>query len=275
MLFDGRLARGNDNYRAFRYPWTGRPALPPKVVAKTAGGKVTAHVSWNGATDVARWQLLAGPTAETMVPVAEAARSGFETAVSATTAQPLVAAAGLRRPGERARFERARQARDIAVRVALVTLAASAALAALAAPASAAEVSAYPLPGTLTASPGSQISLRGAPKAKLGRIVVTGSRSGTSRRRAARALGRQRRELRPQPRVPRRRAGDGPDGAAHQWGHARGLPLPRRAPAAHRCARPGRVAGRRPGDVQRYATRPDLAPPRFLVDARPTLTRPG
>ena len=25
VVFDGRLARGNDNYRAFRYPWAGRP----------------------------------------------------------------------------------------------------------------------------------------------------------------------------------------------------------------------------------------------------------
>ena len=25
VVFDGHLARGNDNYRAFRYPWTGTP----------------------------------------------------------------------------------------------------------------------------------------------------------------------------------------------------------------------------------------------------------
>ncbi len=31
VLFDGRLAKGNDNYRAFRYEWSGRPAQPPKV----------------------------------------------------------------------------------------------------------------------------------------------------------------------------------------------------------------------------------------------------
>ena len=31
VLFDGHLARGNDNYRAFRYEWQAQPAQPPKV----------------------------------------------------------------------------------------------------------------------------------------------------------------------------------------------------------------------------------------------------
>src|SRR5215210_4895840 len=39
-------------------------------------------------------------------------------------------------------------------------------------------VSAYPSPGTLSAGPRTQISLRGAPARRLGRIRVTGSRSG-------------------------------------------------------------------------------------------------
>ena len=39
-------------------------------------------------------------------------------------------------------------------------------------------VSAFPSPGTLTASPRTQISLRGAPANRLGRIRVTGSKSG-------------------------------------------------------------------------------------------------
>ena len=69
VLFDGRLARGNDNYRAFRYEWIGPPSQPPKVVASTASGKITARVSWNGATDVARWELLAGADADSLVPI--------------------------------------------------------------------------------------------------------------------------------------------------------------------------------------------------------------
>ena len=39
-------------------------------------------------------------------------------------------------------------------------------------------VSAYPLPGTISASPGTQISFRGSPPNRLGRITVRGSRTG-------------------------------------------------------------------------------------------------
>ena len=41
-----------------------------------------------------------------------------------------------------------------------------------------APVSAYPSPGSISASPTTQISLRGRPRSELGRIVVQGSRSG-------------------------------------------------------------------------------------------------
>ena len=33
VLFDGRIARGNDNYRAFRFEWTGQPKSAPRAVA--------------------------------------------------------------------------------------------------------------------------------------------------------------------------------------------------------------------------------------------------
>jgi hypothetical protein len=91
ILFDGRLARGNDNYRAFRFPWTGTPATAPKVTAASANGSVTARASWNGATGVARWQLLAGPSATQLAPVADVPSAGFETAITAKTSQPYVA----------------------------------------------------------------------------------------------------------------------------------------------------------------------------------------
>jgi hypothetical protein len=91
VLFDGRLARGNDNYRAFRYEWSGRPAAPPKVIASTKSGSISARVSWNGATDVARWELLAGASATSLAPVGSAAKAGFETAVTAKSTAATVA----------------------------------------------------------------------------------------------------------------------------------------------------------------------------------------
>jgi hypothetical protein len=91
IVFDGRLARGNDNYRAFRYPWVGTPASAPKLVAEAAGGKVTATVSWNGATEVARWELLGGAAANALAPLASADFGGFETTLSANGTPALVA----------------------------------------------------------------------------------------------------------------------------------------------------------------------------------------
>ena len=42
----------------------------------------TVYASWNGATAVADWRVLAGPSASALKPVASAPRSGFETAIS-------------------------------------------------------------------------------------------------------------------------------------------------------------------------------------------------
>ena len=49
-------------YRAFRFPWSGRPLSPPAVLASlnNTGEETIVHASWNGATDVASWRVLAG-----------------------------------------------------------------------------------------------------------------------------------------------------------------------------------------------------------------------
>jgi hypothetical protein len=92
IVFDGHLARGNDTYRAFLLPWRGQPIVPPRAVASRGSGRsVTARGSWNGATNVARWQLLAGTSASDMTVAGEAAAGGFETAVTAASAAPVVA----------------------------------------------------------------------------------------------------------------------------------------------------------------------------------------
>ena len=77
---------GADSYRAFRFPWHGRPAELPAVAL--SGDRV--YASWNGATDVARWQLLAGPTAAATVPLASVARTGFETSLPVQTDQAWI-----------------------------------------------------------------------------------------------------------------------------------------------------------------------------------------
>jgi hypothetical protein len=97
VLYDLRFgADGADSYRGYRAEWTGRPADDPALVAaRGADGQVSAAVSWNGATEVARWQLLSGPDAQRLRVVAEQPRSGFETALAARTDDPVVRARAL------------------------------------------------------------------------------------------------------------------------------------------------------------------------------------
>jgi hypothetical protein len=78
IVFDGRWGRGRmDSYRAYRFPWVGRPTQPPDVAVD--GDAV--YVSWNGATEVRKWQLLAGPEKNRLRPVRTVPKAGFETAI--------------------------------------------------------------------------------------------------------------------------------------------------------------------------------------------------
>ena len=72
IVFDGALPTPNLTYRSRVRKWVGRPATPP--AAALEDGKV--YVSWNGATQVRRWRVIAGSRT-----VAQSARKGFETAI--------------------------------------------------------------------------------------------------------------------------------------------------------------------------------------------------
>jgi hypothetical protein len=92
LLFDARIPPGDDSYRAFRFPWKGQPASVPDVAAdRTSDDEVTLYVSWNGATEVERWEVLAGPHPDGLEPLGSVPRDGFETAISARTEAPHVA----------------------------------------------------------------------------------------------------------------------------------------------------------------------------------------
>ena len=96
IVFDARFAGAHDGtYRAVRAPWTGLPATPPDVAAERRGGGVTVWASWNGATEVARWEVLGGDSPDALVPLASAPRRGFETALSAAGRPGYVAVRAL------------------------------------------------------------------------------------------------------------------------------------------------------------------------------------
>jgi EmrB/QacA subfamily drug resistance transporter len=81
LLFEGELPGPNLTYRATLEQWVGLPLSSPLGVARQTGGKTTVYASWNGATQVVSWRVLAGSDAGRLSVVATHAKSGFETAI--------------------------------------------------------------------------------------------------------------------------------------------------------------------------------------------------
>ena len=92
VVFELRFGVGRvDSYRVFRFPWRGRPTTRPTVALRPDRDRTTVYVSWNGATDVARWRILAGNDASHLTPLATAAKKGFETKVDVGSNAPTFA----------------------------------------------------------------------------------------------------------------------------------------------------------------------------------------
>jgi hypothetical protein len=96
VLLDGTLGKNVQSFRTYLYPWSGHaPGAPSVVATPGAGGTIAVSVSWNGATEVASWQVLAGPSPSALAPVTSAAKSGFQTTIAAPAAGPYVAVQAL------------------------------------------------------------------------------------------------------------------------------------------------------------------------------------
>jgi hypothetical protein len=82
-LFDLALPKGMFSYRGLWLPWKSTPKHPPAVTAvrdEHSGAKLV-YASWNGATEVAGWQVDGGVTADVLRTVGVATRHGFETII--------------------------------------------------------------------------------------------------------------------------------------------------------------------------------------------------
>jgi Arylsulfotransferase (ASST) len=81
LLFEAEFPSPDSSYRAFVGRWTGQPLGNPSGAARTTRGKTTAYASWNGATNVYSWRVLAGHDAKHLGVVATKSRTGFETPI--------------------------------------------------------------------------------------------------------------------------------------------------------------------------------------------------
>ena len=83
VVFDAHFPQNEDSYRAYRFVWHGHPADSPKIaVVPGKAGQVTIYASWNGATEVAKWEVLAGNGRKHLKSVRQAEKLGFETQIA-------------------------------------------------------------------------------------------------------------------------------------------------------------------------------------------------
>jgi outer membrane protein assembly factor BamB len=96
LLLDGQLPIGYRSYRAFAGEWVGHPVEPPRIAVRpNPGGGTVLYASWNGATEIDSWTVLAGKREHTLDPVGSQERTGFETAIAVNSSGPYFAGVAL------------------------------------------------------------------------------------------------------------------------------------------------------------------------------------
>ena len=100
LVLDARFPTNIQSYRAFSTAFAGQPTDRPAVAIEDdpVGGKIV-YVSWNGSTEVAAWEVHAGPAGQ-MTPVALGDWADFETAISVNSSGPHFQVMALDRSGK-------------------------------------------------------------------------------------------------------------------------------------------------------------------------------
>lgn len=101
VYFEGHFVPvRNETYRAWCAPWSAQPAGAPDVAARSEGGRTEVWASWNGATAIASWQVLAGDSPESLAPIGAAPWAGLETGLPVDGVRAYVAVRALGASGE-------------------------------------------------------------------------------------------------------------------------------------------------------------------------------
>jgi hypothetical protein len=101
LLLEGQLPLNIQSYRAFTHDWLGAPAGTPSVaVVRNPAGGVVVYASWNGATEICTWTVLAGKHQSALEPVGSQSWTGFETSVSINSGGPYFAVVAADKAGK-------------------------------------------------------------------------------------------------------------------------------------------------------------------------------
>lgn len=100
LLVDGQFESETRSYRTFLTEWSGRPTDKPVMVARSnSGGSFVIYASWNGATEIDHWSVLAGTDPASLQPVGSQSWTGFETMIVVNSVGPLFQVAAIDRHG--------------------------------------------------------------------------------------------------------------------------------------------------------------------------------
>jgi len=99
LLVDGQFNSETRSYRTFLTEWKGRPTDKPAIVARSneSSGFIV-YASWNGATEIDHWTVLAG-TAVDLEPVGSQPWTGFETTIFVNSNGPAFQVVAVDRHG--------------------------------------------------------------------------------------------------------------------------------------------------------------------------------
>ncbi|MGH3367941.1 MAG: arylsulfotransferase family protein, partial [Nocardioidaceae bacterium] len=111
LRFDAQFPPDTDIYRAYHASWRGRPPGRPAISVDVVDDELTAYASWNGATEIRRWELLTGPRPDQLSPVASSRWEGFESTLTAEHDQRYVAVRAVDDSGDTLGVSRVRRPR--------------------------------------------------------------------------------------------------------------------------------------------------------------------
>jgi hypothetical protein len=82
LVFDAVEPSGYSSYRGYRFPWVGAPATSPTASAVlNSDGTMGVHADWNGATQVASWEVLGGASSGALALLATTPWNGLDTVI--------------------------------------------------------------------------------------------------------------------------------------------------------------------------------------------------
>jgi len=99
VLFDATLGKNVQDFRTYSSPWSAHPTSTPSLAVQSQGGGVSVDASWNGATEVASWQVLAGSSPASLTLATSAPKRGFQTSIALASTPAYLAVQALNSAG--------------------------------------------------------------------------------------------------------------------------------------------------------------------------------